>query len=144
MSYLDIEAIKVLKARYFRYVDTKDWKSWRELFTEDARINIDGTDRTADEFLEFTSQALEGTFTVHHGYMPEIELMGDSTARGIWAMHDWAVFANGSVMRGWGHYHESYRRVGDEWRINELTLTRLRVDQATTDLSSAPTSIRPS
>lgn len=144
MSYLDIEAIKVLKARYFRYVDTKDWKSWRELFTEDARINIDGTDRTTDEFLEFTSQALEGTFTVHHGYMPEIELMGDSTARGIWAMHDWAVFANGSVMRGWGHYHESYRRVGDEWRINELTLTRVRVDQATTDLPSAPTSIRPS
>jgi hypothetical protein len=45
---------------------------------------------------------LEGTFTFHHGYMSEIELMGDNTATGIWAMHDWLVFVNGSVMRGWG------------------------------------------
>ena len=31
-----IEDIKALKARYCRYVDTKDWVAFRSLFTDDA------------------------------------------------------------------------------------------------------------
>lgn len=30
-----IEAIKRLKSRYCRYLDTKDWAAWRALFTDD-------------------------------------------------------------------------------------------------------------
>jgi 3-phenylpropionate/cinnamic acid dioxygenase small subunit len=29
-----LEQIKQLKARYFRFVDTKRWQEWGELFTE--------------------------------------------------------------------------------------------------------------
>ena len=32
----DIEQIKQLKARYFRYIDSKDWDSFAQLFTEDC------------------------------------------------------------------------------------------------------------
>ena len=32
----DIEAIKQLKADYFRLLDSKQWRAWGELFTEDA------------------------------------------------------------------------------------------------------------
>ena len=32
---LDLEELKQLKARYFLYMDTKDWEAWRELFTDD-------------------------------------------------------------------------------------------------------------
>ena len=39
---LDIEAIKQLKARYFRYVDTKQWDDLKALFTADARWSVDG------------------------------------------------------------------------------------------------------
>lgn len=32
---LDLEAIKVLKARYFRAMDTKQWDELRSCFTQD-------------------------------------------------------------------------------------------------------------
>ncbi len=32
----DIEQIKQLKARYFRFLDTKDWNSFARLFTDDC------------------------------------------------------------------------------------------------------------
>jgi hypothetical protein len=31
-------------------------------------------------------------------------------------------------MHGYGHYHETYERTDDGWRIKTITLTRLRVD----------------
>ena len=34
----DIEEIKKLKARYFRLMDTKRWKEWANVFTDDARL----------------------------------------------------------------------------------------------------------
>ena len=32
---------------------------------------------------------------------------------------------------GAGHYREEYRRVGGQWKIQQLVLTRLRVDEVT-------------
>ena len=32
----DIEAIKQLKARYFRTLDQKDWAGYRAVFTDDV------------------------------------------------------------------------------------------------------------
>ncbi|WP_326643029.1 nuclear transport factor 2 family protein [Nonomuraea fuscirosea] len=47
-------------------------------------------------------------------------------------MQDSIAFpANGEApqgMRGYGHYHERYRRVDGRWRIQTMTLTRLRID----------------
>lgn len=128
MSYQDIEDIKQLKARYFRHLDVQDWESWRALLADDARIDIDGTERTADEFLAVASAGLKDGSSVHHGFLPEIELTGPDTATGIWPMEDRLIFADGSTMRGWGHYHETYRRDGGQWRITGLVLTRLRVE----------------
>jgi hypothetical protein len=31
-------------------------------------------------------------------------------------------------MRGYGHYHEQYRKIGGAWRIARLHLTRLRLE----------------
>jgi 3-phenylpropionate/cinnamic acid dioxygenase small subunit len=38
---LDKEAIRELKARYFRLMDTKDWDGWKELFTLDLAAKTD-------------------------------------------------------------------------------------------------------
>ena len=38
----DVEAIKQLKARYFRTMDTKDWAGMRQVFTDD--VVVDTTD----------------------------------------------------------------------------------------------------
>jgi hypothetical protein len=38
----DIEAIKRLKARYFRLMDTKDWEGLAEVFADDVEIDMTG------------------------------------------------------------------------------------------------------
>ena len=35
----DIEAIRQLKARYFRTLDQKDWEGYREVFTDDVVVD---------------------------------------------------------------------------------------------------------
>lgn len=128
----DTEAIKRLKARYFRALDTKDWAAFRALFTDDfvSDTTASGGDviKGADAFVSFVSQTLATNTTVHHGHMPEIELTGEDTASGIWAMEDLVRFLGCIDMRGYGHYHETYRRENGEWRISYSKLTRLRMD----------------
>jgi 3-phenylpropionate/cinnamic acid dioxygenase small subunit len=37
----DLYEIQLLKARYVRYMDTRQWEAWRELFTDDFEYYID-------------------------------------------------------------------------------------------------------
>ena len=134
---LDIEAIKKLKARYFRLIDTKDWAGFAQVFAEDARMlvpeaDVDITGR--DAITESISALLDGVQTVHHGHMPEIRLTSNTTATDIWALQDTIIWPDGSRLLGFGHYHESYELVENEWRIKELTLTRLHME-----ISNPPT-----
>jgi len=71
--------------------------------------------------------ALADAVTVHHGHMPEIEILDADRATGIWAMFD-QVDLPGLVLRGFGHYHDEYVRSGARWRIHRSRLTRLRLD----------------
>ncbi len=129
---LQIEAIKRLKARYFRSLDMKDWDDLADVFAEDAIVSYSQpapplVGRAA--VIEFIRSKVGPLRTVHHGHMPEIDVSGD-TARGIWAMFDMVEAPKGgTVMRGYGHYHEEYARLDGRWKITRLRLTRLRVDR---------------
>jgi hypothetical protein len=130
-----VEAIKRLKARYFRSMDTKDWATMRTVFTDDVHIELPDDDGSvhdgAEPFMVMLRDQLDALTTVHHGHMPEIEVTSPTSATGRWAMEDLLRWPEGGPMaslHGFGHYHETYRKVGDEWRIATLTLTRLRVD----------------
>ncbi len=128
----DVEAIKQLKARYFRTMDTKDWAGMRQVFTDE--VVVDTTDSGggvvtgADAFVTFLQETLADAVTVHHGHMPEIDLRSATAATGIWALHDIVIWPNGMRLDGYGHYHETYEKVAGEWRIKSSTLTRLRMD----------------
>ena len=128
----DVEAIKRLKARYFRTMDTKDWAAMREVFTDDPEMDTTeaGGAMTsgADRFVAFLREAIGAVITVHHGHMPEIELTSATTATGVWAMEDMLRWPDGREMHGYGHYHETYEKVGGAWRIKSSKLTRLRTD----------------
>jgi hypothetical protein len=60
--------------------------------------------------------------------MPEVTLTSDTTATGVWALHDIVIWPNGTRLDGYGHYHEAYAKVGGGWRISASELTRLHVD----------------
>ena len=130
-----IEAIKRLKARYFRCLDTKDWDGFAAVFAPDLVADVSADSgrvvEGADEFVASVRKAVGDVETVHHGHMPEIEITSDTTASGIWAMEDLLRFPDGApvaTLHGFGHYEETYRLVDGEWKIATLRLTRLRRD----------------
>lgn len=133
----DVEAIKQLKARYFRTMDTKDWAGMRRVFADDVVMDTTssggGVITGADEFLAFLEPTLREVVTVHHGHMPEIEVTSPTTATGTWSMEDMLRWPDGTEMHGYGHYTETYEKIDGEWRIASSTLTRLR-----TDFTAAP------
>jgi hypothetical protein len=132
----DIEAIKQLKARYFRCMDTKAWDDMEQVFAPDVSIDMEreggGMHSDRGSFMTMLRSAIGEVVTVHHGHTPEITLTSGTTATGIWAMEDHLWFPEGSPLQhvhGYGHYHESYEKGPDDvWRIKAMTLTRLRVD----------------
>jgi len=132
---LAIEAIKQLKARYFLFMDTKRWDEWRELFTDDVRVEGGPPHDSRDAFVDFVREHLASVSSCHRGGMPVIEILGETSARGRWSMsddlrlpagHPWAG-AQPTRRFGYGYYDEEYRREGDTWRISWMQLSRLRV-----------------
>jgi hypothetical protein len=133
MSLEDMEAIKQVKARYFRLMDTKDWDGLAGVFTDDVVMDITsegmGVVTNVAEYMPFLIGVLGDVTTVHHGRMPEIELTSATTARAIWAFEDelwWPEGAPLRYMHGYGHYHETYEKGADGWRIKTMTITRLQ------------------
>ncbi|MEQ8842610.1 MAG: nuclear transport factor 2 family protein [Acidimicrobiales bacterium] len=133
----DIEAIRRLKARYFRLLDQKRWDDWRDVFVRDVEIlTPDDTGDPnpivgRDRFVDGLAEMLATVTTVHHGHMVEIEVDGD-VATGIWSMEDhlfWPPEIGLGHMWGTGWYEEDYRRDDDgEWRIARMYLRRIRVE----------------
>jgi hypothetical protein len=138
---IEREAIKELKARYFRSVDTFDLEGWVDCFTEDCRLRFDtevqrrgappvpiATLEGRQAVIDYWNSNSDRMESVHHGHMPEIEIQSDTEARGIWAMEDIVEFTDG-LLHGYGHYHETYRKTDGKWRIATLHLTRVRISE---------------
>ena len=134
IGWADIEAIKTLKARYCRLLDSKDWAAWRDIFADDFVSDTTASGGVlihgADEFVAFIRSTLgkPSQPTVHQVHAPEIELTSATTATGVWALNDVVRLAPGVNLQGYGHYHETYSKTDGQWRITTSTLTRLRED----------------
>jgi hypothetical protein len=131
----DLEAIRQLKARYFRLIDTKQWDALADVFTEDFEGEFEGPHPTVqvsgrDQMVASVRRSLADVVTVHHGHMPELELLGEGRARGIWAMVD--IVKLGAGFTGYGHYFDEYRKEDDTWRIARSRLTRLYIESHAT------------
>jgi hypothetical protein len=147
-----VEEIKRLVARRIRAMDIKDWALYDTCHAPDATLDSFGTlpqqhkpagaiARGKDQILAMIKKVVDGKAkltTVHHAHMAEIEITTPATARGIWAMEDLLWWRNGDVeehLRGLGHYHETYEKIGGAWFIKSRMLTRLRVE-STPDFQS--------
>jgi len=137
-TLLAIEAIKRLKARYFRCVDAKDWLGFMSVSADDAVFDISddmpgcvlvGPER----IVEPPRVGLQDCVSVHHGHCPEIDIVCDTEATGVWAMEDMLRWTPESAtpgrrLHGYGHYFETYEKRDVVWKIKSLKLKRLRVD----------------
>jgi hypothetical protein len=133
----DLEAVKAVMARYFRFIDTKQWAELREVFTDSMTMSApdDVADAPAlvggDRVVRVIERVLGPAMSVHRGFLPEIEFVGPGEARAIWAMEDVVEYPDAPErnFRGSGHYHATYLLTADGWKIDSLVLRRLRLDR---------------
>jgi hypothetical protein len=142
-----IEAIRRVKARYFRGVDGGDAALVRSVLAEDCVLDytgcfvdpVTGTDyfpalgfvmRGRDAWPD-EGLGAQGIATVHQGYNPEIDVTGDTTASGVWAMTDRLFMPPGAPharLVGHGHYHETYEKRDGGWQIKTLRISRIVIE----------------
>lgn len=135
---VEAEAIKQLKARYARAVDTKDWSLLASVFAPDARSVYDGgafAFEGRDAIIAFLRDALDTTqvVTMHQSHTPEIEITSETTARGTWYLEDFVVnegeetpYNPGrNVLIGTGIYHDEYVKLDGEWLISQTGYERI-------------------
>ena len=141
-----IEAIRQLKAKYWRGVDTSDGALVRSILAEDCVLDFRGccTDPASGvDFLPqmnivmkgrdiWQAQALDGYVTSHQGHQAEIEVTGPDTASAIWTFTDRFFYPAGmqySRFTGYGYYHETYcMEPGGPWLLKTTRITRLWVE----------------
>lgn len=144
----DIAAIKQLKYRYLRALDTKHWDDFTDTLAEDVTGDYGSSVGTELHFtnradlVDYLRQALgPGVITEHRVTHPEITVTGD-TATGIWYLQDRVIVAEFNFMLiGAAFYHDQYRRTTDGWRISATGYDRTY--EATMSLAGLNFNIRP-
>jgi SnoaL-like domain len=140
MNHDAIEHIRTLKARYCRFLDTKQWDELSALFLDDAVLDVQQDTglppiQGRDALIAQIKAAVIDAATSHQVHTPEIELISSDSATGTWAMQDRVVWQPGkspvpgvASITGYGQYHEAYRLTSDGWKFATLKLTRFHVD----------------
>jgi hypothetical protein len=131
-TLMDIESIKQLKHAYFRCVDTANLEELAEIFHDDVLVHFVGGFyewklQGKAEYLESISNSFTREAVGHHnGHHPEIQILSDTEATGIWYLTDnmWVLnhkfFTTGTAI-----YWDRYEKVGGSWKIKETRYRRI-------------------
>ena len=140
----NIAAIKQVKYRYLRALDTKCWDEFAATLAEDVTADYGTsmgkehlfTDRAS--LVEFMRSSLPATVISEHRVShPEISLTGPDSASGTWYLADRVIMPEHNLMLiGAAFYHDGYRRTPDGWKISATGYRRTY--DATMPLSSIP------
>ena len=119
----EIESIRQLKYRYFRFLDQKRYDDLTELCIPECTFSYhSGTHsfpnrEVAVAFLKERMHKPE-CLSLHQGHHPEITLLSASTATGIWYLQDVVFFLDERTrLEGNGWYEDRYVKVGPDWKI---------------------------
>lgn len=119
----DREAIRALKAAYLNACDLKQPEAVRDCFAE-GEVLIDyghiGVFRDRDAFVKVFEEmgCHDHVLDMHHGANPQIDITGEDTATGNWALHYQNIDANTHVLTQLvAYYDDAYRRTRQGWQI---------------------------
>jgi hypothetical protein len=109
-DFAEIEAIKRVKYRYLRALDTKHWDDLADTLTEDI-VGDYGSSlgktlhfTNSTDLVEYMRNAMPaGVLTEHRVTHPEITLDDDDEAEGRWYLQDRVI--------------DRYRKTPDGWKI---------------------------
>jgi 3-phenylpropionate/cinnamic acid dioxygenase small subunit len=119
-----IEAIKQVKYRYLRALDTKHWDDFEDTLTEDiigdygSSLGQEHHFTNRADLVEYMRTSMPaGVITEHRVTHPEITVDGDQ-AEATWYLQDRVIVPEYNFMLfGAGFYHDRYRRTPDGWKI---------------------------
>ena len=129
---MDIEAIKQLKHAYFRCLDTANWEELDSLFHDDVSVHFLGGSyewklQGRVEYLDTVKQSFHRESIGHHnGHHPEIQLLSETEATGIWYLADHMWIMNHKFLTsGTAIYWDRYEKQGGSWKIRDTKYRRL-------------------
>ncbi len=129
---MDIEAIKQLKHAYFRCIDTANLEELGTLFHEDVLVHFIGGNYEwklsgHKEYMDNVGLSFSNQSIGHHnGHHPEIQILSDTEATGIWYLADnmW-ILNHKAFTTGTALYWDRYEKVDGRWLIKETRYERL-------------------
>jgi bile-acid 7alpha-dehydratase len=126
----DIEAIKQLKGKYFRCLDSKLWNDLAECFAEDATTSYGGGKyafKGREAIIKFLADGMTtATISMHHGHQPEIEITSETSAKGTWGLEDYLIITRANRgLRGAAFYSDEYVKVKGQWKIKHTGYNRI-------------------
>ncbi|WP_369830031.1 nuclear transport factor 2 family protein [Mycobacterium sp. 1465703.0] len=120
----DIEAIKQVKYRYLRALDTKRWDDFADTLADDvigdygSSVGEEHRFTNRVDLVNFMRKSLgPAVITEHRVTHPEITVTGDE-ASGVWYLQDRVIVSDFNFMLiGAAFYRDTYRRTEDGWKI---------------------------
>ena len=139
---MDMEAIKQTKHAYFRCIDTANWDELAVICHSELKVHYIGGGYEykmdgREVFLEAMKQAFHSEAVGrHNGSMPEIQMLSETEATGIWYLYDhfWSLNAN-HLTHGTAIYWDRYLKIDGRWVISETRYRRIyQVNETLTEL----------
>lgn len=136
MNINPTDQIRTAKARYCRFLDTKQWSAFGELLVPAPHIQFFDpsgalmvTFDSRDVFVESARSFLEGAHSIHQVHNDELIWVSANEVSAIWSMEDYVVYPSAkagqpSAVHGYGHYHETWVLSPEGWQIARLEMRR--------------------
>jgi len=126
----DIEAIRKVKTKYWYCIDMKLWDELADCFAEDVVLEAPMLESIHGRkaFVQYLKERLgkSSIIAIHQGHQSDIEITGEITAKGIWALRDHLIDSQSNTsFKGRGFYEEEYVKEGGTWKIKSTKLSYL-------------------
>lgn len=133
----DVEAIKKLKAKYWRSVSGKHWDELAECFSENAEAYFEtakkmytGKAAIMNYLRENSFVGKESVIGMPHGHNPEITLTSENTAEGIWQLMRYTIDKQTEKRKLLAaFYNDNYVKENGQWRLKSYKTTNIFVEE---------------
>ena len=126
----DIEAIKNLRSKYWRYIREGLWDAFLDCFTDDAAVDL-GVGRqlqgkkSLTKFYKEIFPTLRSAI-IPQGHNPEIDVLSETKATGKWLIDNPQIEIPSNVaVRLGSTYDEEYVKESDGWKIKRQRVAHI-------------------